>query len=245
MKNHVWQFVGIFFIAQLATQSIAGELQLGLAIERLSPEIKGGEIENELAPLIIYRDGNFTFDSGTFQYKFYESGGLRFEALGKSHPAVYDTDDSNSLEGMDELDDTFDIGFGISKAVSWGAIELEVLNDVSGTDEGATVNASFHYPVAAGNWLIEPVIGINWQNSKRVDYAYGVSSGEVRPGRSAYEAGDAMNPFVELNTVYKINDSWMLLGGLTYSNLDNTITESPIVEESSKSSFYGGVVFKF
>ena len=245
MRNHVWELICIFFFFQLSAPSMAGEWQLGAAVERIFSEIKGGDNENELAPLIIYRGERFTFDSGALQYKLYESGGLRIEALGKSHPAVYGTDDSNSLEGMDELADSFDIGIGISKTVSWGAIELEVLNDVSGTDEGATFNASFHYPVVAGDWMIEPVVGINWQNSKRVDYAYGVSSGEARPGRSAYEAGDAINPFVELNTIYRINDSWMLLVGLAYSSLDNTITESPIVGGSSKSSLYGGLVFQF
>ena len=83
---------------------------------------------------------------------------------------------------------------------------------------------------------MEPSIFVTWLSDDYVDYYYGVTSDEATLYRASYKGGKTVNTGVELNVGYNFNQSQQLVLIANYTNLGNSITDSPIVEGSSTAS---------
>jgi outer membrane protein len=78
-----------------------------------------------------------------------------------------------------------------------------------------------------------------------VDYYYGVRSKESLPSRPKYNASDALNPFISLQLTYKISERWDIFSNFKYQRLDSEISDSPIVDQSYKTSLMFGLIYGF
>jgi len=92
---------------------------------------------------------------------------------------------------------------------------------------------------------LTPSIGATWQDSKRVDYYYGVRPGEVLPSRPAYTGRDTINANAGLAGSYLLPHSWSLLGGVITTRYGNGIVDSPIVTRRYSTLFYFGAGWLF
>ncbi len=138
-----------------------------------------------------------------------------------------------------------DAGLELLYADDWGDLQLQVLSDISFTHKGFEVWASYAYPWRHGNWKLVPSIGVNWKNSRLLDYYYGVRDKEANLVRSAYTAESGFNSFAKLSLSYRINDNWGIVGVAEYETLSRSIRRSPIVNEQSINTFFIGLIYNF
>ncbi len=92
---------------------------------------------------------------------------------------------------------------------------------------------------------LTPSIGVEWQNSERVDYYYGVRPGEALAFRPAYAGTAAVNASAGLAGAYRLSRSWSLLGGVFTTRYGSGIVDSPIVTRRYSTLVYGGAGWRF
>jgi outer membrane protein len=174
---------------------------------------------------------------------------LYLDAIAKWRSDGYDSDDSDELEGMHNRHQTVDAGgeFGISG--DWGSVTCSLVTDALNQHDGQELRAVYAKPFKnafdVNNLSISPSAGLAWQSDNLVDYYYGVRGDEVRSGRPEYHPGQAVNWLWGVDANYRLNESWTLLGGLTYYWLDSEIRNSPIVSRNYAISFIAGAMYKF
>jgi outer membrane protein len=172
-----------------------------------------------------------------------------FDAIGRWRSDGYDSDDSDELDGMHNRHKTFDVGgeFGVSG--DWGSVTTSLVSDVLGVDNGQEVRVvyakPFQNPFDVNNLKISPSVGLAWQSGNLVDYYYGVRRDEARPGRPAYDPGQAVNWLWGIDANYRLNKDWTLLAGFTYYWLDSDIRHSPIVSRNYAISIIAGAMYRF
>ena len=108
------------------------------------------------------------------------------------------------------------------------------------------VNADYSLPIVQGNLIIVPTIGINWANNKHNDYYYGISHKESsRSGLRYFNADDSFTPYLEIGAQYALTDHIATFGGVHIDKLTGDAADSPMVSNSTITSIYMGVSYKF
>jgi len=157
----------------------------------------------------------------------------------------YQEQDSSALWGMDDRDVTLDAGAAFTLRGDWGVLGAALVTDILGKHDGQELELSYSKPLRWDNWTIAPAAGLRWQSSDLVDYYYGVRDEEARPGRPAYDADGAVNPFVALRVQRPLGRKWTLLGAVQYEWFDDEIGDSPIVDEKYDITVMAGVLYTF
>ena len=121
-----------------------------------------------------------------------------------------------------------------------------LVTDILGKHDGQELELTYSKPMRWDAWSIAPAGGLRWQSRDLTDYYYGVRDGEARlPGRPAYDADGAVNPFVALRAQRPLGRKWSLLGAVQYEWFDDEISDSPIVDESYDITVLAGVLYTF
>lgn len=157
----------------------------------------------------------------------------------------YQADDSAALRGMDDRDWTLDLGAAWSWRTDYGLISAGWVTDVFGRHKGHELEFSYTIMFPLAGFDIIPSAAVQYQSSDLVDYYYGVDPDEARPGRPAYEAGGAWNPYLRLAVRRKLNERWSLLLGGQLDWFDSEIKDSPIVDDSRDFMLLGGLLYSF
>ncbi|MDY6951308.1 MAG: MipA/OmpV family protein [Thermodesulfobacteriota bacterium] len=228
---------------------IGGELSLGLALHAEGEIYKGVDTEFQPVPFFEYENGPFEIratDSIDATYAFYSSD--RFSiALGGyvELEEGYDPDDSDFLEGMDEIETLYGAGLELEGMVAGWEASLEVLQDVSGEHDGQQVELSLTYPWTAGGFEWRPELSLAWMSEKTVDYLYGVSAKEARAGRPAYAPGSSFEIGVELMVQRPLFGDFTAVGIFGISTFGSDITDSPLVDEDYAIEGVLGLMYTF
>ncbi len=131
----------------------------------------------------------------------------------------------------------------------WGDIQAQVLTDISGTHNGQEAWLSWTKPwFIATNTGIDEIaltVGMEWKNADLVGYYYGVRPQESFPGRGVYTGQSGTNTFVRLAARHGFSNNWQLVSMLEKEYLSNAITDSPIVTDSSITTYYMGLFYRF
>jgi len=98
---------------------------------------------------------------------------------------------------------------------------------------------------ATDTFIVAPALGLTVQDKKLVDYFYGVQQNEVRPNRPLYAGKTTLNYYLLLTSVWNMTANIQLLGQIKYESLGNGITQSPIVNKDSITSFVLGTIYRF
>jgi MipA family protein len=123
---------------------------------------------------------------------------------------------------------------------------LHYYHDIGKASNGDTVTLKFShaFTLSTGFKLI-PNVGAEWLSANEIDYYYGVTAAESTPSRPAYTGQATINYSAGLNTTYLLNRSWLLLGGIHYSQLGSGISDSPLVSQSNSLLLYAGADWIF
>jgi outer membrane protein len=165
--------------------------------------------------------------------------GIVFNAL--------DPEDSEFLEGMNKRRPSIEGGFVFAWKPGEYRLSTAAYTDLLGRSYGqqASVDFSRTWNFNRYQWGISPSIGFVWQSSNFVDYYYGVTPEEARPGRPPFEGQSVVNFRSSLFAYFFVNMRIRLAGYIRVQRLDNEILDSPIVDQ--KRGIFGliGITYRF
>jgi len=139
--------------------------------------------------------------------------------------------DNAFLAGLKERDRTIDGGFYVNHTTDMGRLNMTVLTDLLGEHDGQSANLSYTMDFKAGDWSINPTVGVEWLSNNIVDHHFGVDASEATFFRAAYEGGPAINWNAGIRGRYDITDKWDLNLTTGVTRLDSSIRNSSIVDD--------------
>jgi MipA family protein len=184
-------------------------------------------------PLIGYRSENLTVFGPFVNYHFYRQAGFEFSARLVPVFEGYDESDSNVFEGMQ--DRKFSLALGLGVSYQQGDLKLgvstshDVLNRSDGYEAGISLSKVYRY----GPVFIEPSVSLNYQDTKYVDYYYGVLSSEATSTRPQYIGKSAVNKALGISVMTPIFFDGMTRLSLENIWYDNSIADSPLTDKDS------------
>ena len=196
-------------------------------------------------PMFSYEGRRFYFRGVAAGYRLFEGTNWSLAPVLSPRFDGYDENDSSALWGMDDRDVSLDAGLAFTLRGDWGVFGAALVTDVLGKHDGQELELSYSKPLRWEKWTIAPALGLHWQSSNLVDYYYGVRVKERRAGRPAYDADEAVNPFVALRVQRRLGKKWNVLGAIQYEWFDDEISDSPIVDDNYDISVVTGVLYTF
>lgn len=103
----------------------------------------------------------------------------------------------------------------------------------------------YGYPLELGKLKLLPRIGVEYFDSKFVDYYYGVRRDEARSGRPAYEGKATMNLDTGVDLHYSFGDHHTLIAAFKYRAFGAEIKDSPLIDASGSPRANIGYVYRF
>ena len=200
-----------------------------------------------LLPYISYKYKKFYIESLDIGYSLFKNNTAKIDLL--ATPRFYEVKasfaKSGELDGIEQTNPTYLAGISAQVKTDFAVYTFQYFHDLLESDgnEGV-ITASKTFTVNEALTLI-PSLGATYQDSKLVDYFYGVQASEVRPGRPLYDGKSSLNYNVALNAIYKWTKHVELLGQVKYEVLGGGITDSPIVDEDAVYSFTIGGVYRY
>jgi outer membrane protein len=197
-------------------------------------------------PIILFEGDNFFVRGSSLGWKFVQSKGLEFAAVGEYLADGYDSSDSDYLSGMSDRDPSFGIGAHVIWIPEALGFKLAAVTDVTDNSNGSQVRGEVFYKYRTGDLVLKPSAGFVWQSENYNDYYYGVKNSEARIWRPAYNANDDINYRLGAVAVYQEKTSpWMFAGGLRYDIFGDEIKDSSIVDEDNEMTAFIGVAYTF
>ncbi|MED5526756.1 MAG: MipA/OmpV family protein [Pseudomonadota bacterium] len=217
-------------------------------IQSPSPYI-GVDNQNLVFPAVGYEGKDFYLRGPSAGY-YLAKDELWSLALGlQLGPSRLDPDKSDD-QRMKRLDDRkFSVLGGVraTHKAKWGLLEGTLATDVSGRHDGQYAELAYKYPVIRNaRFQLTPGLGLAYYSDDYADYYYGVSGGEsLRSGFAEYHPGSATNSFATLDMNWKFASQWLAVASLRYTWLDDSLSDSPIVDKDHSTSAYLGLVYRF
>jgi outer membrane protein len=221
-------------LAQQAAAPDPGWSIGGAVISAPRPYV-GADAEVIPIPLVQYESPRLYVQGIVVGYRLIPGERFALDVHAQPRFDGFENDDSPFLTGMEEPDPSLDLGLGLEGDLGSVELGLALDADVLGRSDGyraeATVGRTYVY--RRGQVIFGPEIGLSWQSEDVVDYYYGVSQAEARPGRPAYrgDAGTSLDVGAFLQV--RLNPRWSVVSFVEWSSLPDEIGDSPIVEDDS------------
>jgi len=193
------------------------------------------DFDNRIVPIpIIGYTGERLRVYGPFvSYALFQEKGFSLDAQLVPVFAGYEEDDSAVFAGMEDRDFSYAAGIGLNYNTGSWLYSLSTNADILGKFDGFQASARIGKQFRIDQFMIEPSVGVNYQDSNYVDYYYGVRQEEATAIRSAYEGSSAVN--TELRVAVSTRQ---FLGGMTRLEFgatffDDSISDSPLTDDDT------------
>ena len=220
---------------------------LGLGVISSPRPYVGAENNVMAIPIIVLNYKKLYIQGIQAGYHFVNNKNFTFDARAGIVFAGLDPDDSPFLTGMEKRESTIEGGFVFDWKPGKYKLSTSAYTDLLGRSDGqqAALDFSRSWRFNRSQWGITPSIGFVWQSSSFVDYYFGVSPEEARPGRPPFDGHSVINFRSSLLVYFFVTTRVQLVGLLQVQRLDNEIYESPIVED--RRGFFGliGATWRF
>ena len=212
-------------------------------IDNISSQLN--DKSTDLVPLYYY-EGKYLFAHGTsFGVHLLDKEQFTIDLVSHYRFDRLEESDDPFFEGIDARRQSIDTGFAFTWKNTWGELSATAVHDTLDRHEGSEVDVSYRYPFRKGKWLLAPMVSYVYQDSTLTNYYYGVSPDEATADRPAYETDSAKFLRVGLNTTYYINRNSIIFANLAYERLDDTVSNSPLVDKESLATGYLGFAYLF
>lgn len=193
---------------------------------------KGKGEDFTFIPAIGYIGEKLTVAGPFASYQLYEESAISAEMKAAVRFDGYESEDSDSLRGMDDRDKSVDGGFSLGyQPKEIARLELEYMHDLLSKHKGSETRARISRQFNRAPFFFIPEFSVSYLDNDLVDYYYGVKAQEATPTRAFYEGKGTFNYQASFNISTPI-----FLGGFTridfgYTWFGDEITDSPIVDK--------------
>lgn len=146
---------------------------------------------------------------------------------------AYDEEDSPTLSGLGNRQDTFMGGVGLQAFLPGGVdVSAGYEHDMLGRFNGGTAELGVEKAFQRGLFTLTPAVGLNWLTAELANYEFGVPTEKAEEGRPAYAPGAAMTVNYGLGLFIELRGAWRIIVRGNMANLPSDLTHSPIVDQS-------------
>lgn len=184
-------------------------------------------------PIIGYAGEKLRVYGPFVSYQMFQREGFTIDAQLVPVFAGYEESDSFIFEGMEDRDFSFAAGISATYNTQSWTYSLSTNADMLGKYDGFQATARIGKQFRVNGFLIEPSVGLSFQDSNYVDYYYGVRPEEATVLRGLYEGSSATN--TELRVAVSTGK---FLGGMTRVDVgatffDSSISDSPLTDDDT------------
>ncbi len=134
-------------------------------------------------------------------------------------------------------------GIEVSTDLAASQLQLSLLKEITDNHGGKEIRLAYATDIPSTSWTT--AIGLTWKDQYMTDYYYGVDDSEIVDDRGAYQTSSSLSPFFRLNWLSKEKGESFWRFNIEYQRLDKTISNSPIVDNSSVTTIFFGKTFRF
>ncbi|MFC1698731.1 MipA/OmpV family protein [Candidatus Omnitrophota bacterium] len=197
-------------------------------------------------PIILGRYQRFYADGASVGYVFHEMNQPKVDFSAVLAPRLmgYDSEDSDTLAGMEDRDWSLDGGLRARYTNEYFRLTATGLIDLAGNHEGFEFSTYISKTFFDG--FLTPRFGIKVQSEDLVDYYYGVPASEATATRLEYIGDTTVNIVAGVVLAAPLPwENWVAVATFQYEHLGSEIEDSPIVDEDGIFTYTGGVAYKF
>lgn len=231
-----------------ANTAMAESLSLGAAALWSESPYKSVDDRTYPFPLVNYQDENVFIHGLEAGYYLYNGAQDQFSIIANTTGQFFSPKRAHN-RGMKDLDKrnlTLMMGGEWTHVAEWGTIRTALTGNVLDDSNGLVWDTNYHYPLQFGNLSVIPGVGVTWQSANQTDYYYGVSTKESRrTGISRYNADDSWSPYLDLSAAYQLTRDWKVIAGARYTQFDNEIKHSSMVDKSHQTTVWTGISYQF
>ena len=210
-----------------------GRWGLGLGvITRSSPYADSTRDVTQVIPAVTYVGERLQWLGPSLRFGIAGSNKLRLALAAEYRVAVYDEDDSPSLAGLGDRENTLLAGIGLQYEIAAG-FELEALYQHDALDRigGGLASVRLSRGIPWGTANIVPQIAYNWLSADMSNHDFGVPLAAATPERPAYELGSTNSIEAGLGVFVELSEDWRIIVNVAAERLDGSVTRSPIVDD--------------
>ena len=193
------------------------------------------DFDNRIVPIpIIGYTGEKLRVYGPFVgYQLFQQDAFTLDAQLVPVFAGYEEDDSAVFTGMEDRDFSYAAGIGLNYNTGGWVYSLSTNADILGKFDGYQASARIGKQFRIDQYMIEPSIGVNYQDSNYVDYYYGVRPEEATAFRSAYNGDGALNTEIRIAVSTRQFFKGMTRLELGATFFDDSISDSPLTDDDT------------
>lgn len=225
------------------------ELQwsLGLGVISSPRPYVDADNETQVIPLVELSYKRFYIRGISTGFHLVDSDTFELDLEARVQFAGLEEDDSPFLEGMEDRDETVELGIVASRSFGQWELQGSVHADALGRSDGVSARVTLGWSKIFGRGKagIFPSVGLVWQNGDLIDYYAGVRPEEARPGRPAYTADSAINAEAGVRYFYRFTPRVSALVLIQGEHLAGEFEDSPIIEDSWGYFALAGLTYTF
>ena len=120
-----------------------------------------------------------------------------------------------------------------------------MLGDALGKSKGVEARFGAEHDFRVDSFVFTPHVAAEFVDNKYVDYYYGVTAAEATANRAAYEGKSTVNLEAGLRAAFMIDPKNSVFVDGNAKALGKGITDSPLVDRKTTSSFAAGYIYRF
>lgn len=225
----------------------ANEFRWGVGLGSIVEDsgYKGVSSETNLLPILYIETERFRLAGPSAEFDLYSGSDFGFSLIGQYRADGYEKGDGDIFAGMQDRDDSFDLGFEVEYETDFGDFELGLLSDVSGTHKGHEASLTYSVPFTLSRGAVSPYLAYEVQSSKLVDYYYGVRESEATALRPFYKPGSVSNVEVGIDSEWLLGERHRIVANVSYVRRGSEVEDSPLIDSASETSLTLGYVYEF
>jgi len=231
------------------------KITLGTAAFASAPSWVGNDDQASVVPYFSAQYGNWSFGvENLVEYQLVVTKDIKLSWGLKPRTDGFDPKFSFfSTWSKDEVFDGYkspDTELLTYSKFQWSWFSIGLAYDVTDNSAASSANVSLAVPVFDNNrgMQVKVIISANVFSKEYVNYYYGITSEQanVNAGRSEYLVDDyAGKVSLGIQMIYPFNRQWSIMANVNYTQLDDSIVDSPLIEDNNEQQAIVALVYSF
>ncbi len=259
--------------AQAADSDSQWQLSLGLGVGiRTNPVMDNDDIPLVVIPQVSYQGERFFIQNLDFGYTMYQNETQQINLLitpsydqvffnkwdinnfiERSGLALDSSKDNPTVEPTNRIIDKRLLhkrrmaglaGVEYSHSFYGLDVQLQLLTEATSYYNGTETRAAVSKSINLGKHDVKLTFGTNWQDTKTLNYYYGLPTQEALI-HAPYNAAAGLTSLLRFDWSYQLDDHWSLRFFTSYRHLSPAISDSPLVTSNNVITAFAGGVYHF